>query len=84
MPCPGSDKAFYREVGLAPAKPASVANSPAVTIPTIVGPKSSDQISVSAPTPTLGSPNKSLSLQVDCKPQIHKKTGISLPCPAPD
>lgn len=84
MPCPGSDKAFYREVGLAPAKPVSVVNSPAATIPTIVGPKSSDQISASASTSSLGSPNQTASLKADCKPQIHKKTGISLPCPAPD
>lgn len=84
MPCPGSDKSFYREVGLAPAKPASAVNSPAVAIPTIVGPKTSDQISASTPTPPLGNPNKTAPVQVDCRPQIHKKTGVSMPCPALD
>jgi hypothetical protein len=84
MPCPGSDKTFYREVGLAPAKPASAASSPAATIPAIVGSKSSDQVLANSSVGVLDGSAKSLPIQVECKPQIHKKTGVTLPCPAPD
>ena len=61
MPCPGSDKAFYREVGLAPTKTSSTEITPAGVVPV-------------QPIPT------SSSLPADCKPQIHKKTGGTLPC----
>jgi len=80
MPCPGSDKAFYREVGLAPAKPVgnqntsapvSVAASPSATTP-------------SNKTSSTATSAKTTSQQSDCKPQIHKKTGGIMPCPAPD
>jgi hypothetical protein len=84
MPCPGSDKAFYREVGLAPAKPAPVISSSAAAIPAIVGSKSSDQVSANSTAGVLVGPAKLLPTQADCKPQIHKKTGVTLPCPAPE
>ena len=84
MPCPGSDKAFYREVGLAPAKPASVVSSPPAAIPAIVGSKSSEQVSNNSTVGVLDGTTKSLPIQMDCKPQIHKKTGVTLPCPAPE
>lgn len=78
MPCPGSDKAFYRSVGLETPKPqtaSSVApaaemNSKPVSEPTAPTVKQS-QVS----TPTASS---------DCKPSLHKKTGNILPCPSPD
>lgn len=72
MPCPGSDKAFYKEVGLAPAKPTPVVSTSASA----------------APTTTQGiaqsEPRAMIPTQNDCKPQIHKKTGGTLPCPAPE
>jgi hypothetical protein len=83
MPCPETDKAFYRSVGLAPAKPTAVV---AVTEPTTVNQNlsttasssSSQNIANSNPKPSTA------ATSVDCKPQIHKKTGGILPCPAPD
>ena len=74
MPCPGSDKSFYREVGLAPAKPAPVTASAAPS-----SPSPSD-----LNTPASANPIKAPPVQADCKPQIHKKTGGTMPCPAPD
>jgi hypothetical protein len=85
MPCPGSDKAFYREVGLAPAKPASAASSPATSSATApVNTAISSQAPLNAAIPAPASPSQPASSQVDCKPQIHKKTGGILPCPAQD
>jgi hypothetical protein len=84
MPCPGSDKAFYRELGLAPAKPTTTTNSPSSTTPGVVGTSSPTQGPTSAATPAAVSSAKAVPVQTDCKPQIHKKTGGTLPCPAPD
>jgi len=86
MPCPGSDKAFYREVGLAPAKPVPAAsNSAALSAASPL----TTAIPVSAPSNNIATPapvgsNQATPGQVGCKPQIHKKTGGTLPCPAPD
>ena len=85
MPCPGSDKAFYREVGLAPAKPAPAVSNPIASSPTAAVTATSVQapinnVQTSAPA---GLP-QTTPVQVECKPQIHKKTGGTLPCPAPD
>ena len=68
MPCPGSEKAFYKEVGLAPVK---------------VEPLSNTAVKPSLGTSTLDAGAK-IAVQNDCKPQIHKKTGGTLPCPAPE
>ncbi|QWE09529.1 hypothetical protein [Polynucleobacter ibericus] len=79
MPCPGSDKSFYREVGLAPAKAAptpSIAKAPGAT--------PSAQTSSNGSAQVAGSPTKASPMQVDCKPQNHKKTGAIMPCPSPD
>ena len=85
MPCPGSDKAFYREAGLAPAKPAPAASNPATSSPTAaVNAVASSQAPLNAATPVLAAPSQAAPAQVDCKPRIHKKTGGTLPCPAPD
>jgi len=79
MPCPGSDKAFYREAGLAPAKTSGAAvNAPAMTSSPTDG-----QARASGPAAPVSAP-KSTPTPSDCKPQIHKKTGGTLPCPAPD
>ena len=85
MPCPGSDKAFYREVGLAPAKPAPTVSNPIASSPTAATTATSVQaplnnVQTSAPTVL----PQSTPAQVACKPQIHKKTGGALPCPASD
>jgi hypothetical protein len=84
MPCPGSDKAFYREVGLAPAKPTTTTNSQTASTPVTMGASPSIQGSISVATSSAVSPAKSTPTPTDCKPQIHKKTGGTLPCPAPD
>ena len=84
MPCPGSDKAFYREVGLAPAKPTSAANSQTSTAPAMGSAPSFVQGSSSVVTSSSANSTKTVPAPVDCKPQIHKKTGGTLPCPAPD
>lgn len=78
MPCPGSDKAFYRSVGLETPKtqtassvaPAAEMNSNPVSEPTSPTVKQS-QVSTS-------------TVSSDCKPSLHKKTGNILPCPSPD
>ena len=78
MPCPGSDKAFYRSVGLEPAKTAAppAANSAEPVV------KSSSPVSSSSTTPK-ASPELATP-QPDCKPQLHKKTGGMMPCPSSD
>lgn len=75
MPCPGSDKAFYREVGLAPPKPVPEVNLQASSAQKILSGLSTTQMSSNLPSPPA---------QLECKPQIHKKTGGTLPCPTPD
>lgn len=85
MPCPGSDKAFYREVGLAPPKlTSSTANSQTASAPLTMGASPTTQSLSSVATSSAASSEKSKSTPADCKPQIHKKTGGTLPCPAPD
>lgn len=86
MPCPGSDKAFYREVGLAHPKSAPTINSPPASAPnpldTTVAVQTSSNPSTSSPVVVNSTQNPTVF--VECKPQIHKKTGGTLPCPAPD
>ncbi len=79
MPCPGKDKAFYREVGLAPAKTNLAAVNAASVTSSSTSEKASATTSAASVSTLKGSPIPS-----DCKPQIHKKTGGRLPCPAPD
>jgi len=84
MPCPGSDKAFYASVGLAPTKSnaaisntsSSATQSPDVASTSTVAPK--------APSNSTATTTPAFSAPIDCKPQIHKKTGGTLPCPAAD
>jgi hypothetical protein len=83
MPCPGSDKSFYREVGLAPQKSVT-ANTQTTSAPGAVDAPSSTPGSSSVVTMSPVSPAKTVSAPADCKPQIHKKTGGTLPCPSPD
>ena len=76
MPCPGTDKAFYKSVGLEPTK----ATQTAASMPSV--------IQNSTPLPTEAAiavtPNQSSQATSDCKPTLHKKTGGILPCPSPN
>lgn len=77
MPCPGSDKAFYRSVGLEPVKSPQVAvNAPTAT-------QSSTALS-SEPVAVVTPSQPSQAAPVGCKPSLHKKTGGVLPCPSAD
>ena len=77
MPCPGSDKAFYKSVGIEPAKTTqSTASAPSVI-----------QTSTAFPSESAATVTPSQSSQAtsaDCKPSLHKKTGGILPCPSPN
>ena len=86
MPCPGTDKSFYRSVGLEPAKtstPAGVTQAAATTGAVVVADSATTSYSPSAASPPKAS-SASATPQIDCKPQLHKKTGGMLPCPSPD
>jgi hypothetical protein len=67
MPCPGTDKEFYKSI------PTLSAASPKVT--------QAVEVQASPVTPT--STPKSTAAPVECKPQLHQKSGSLMPCPAP-
>ena len=77
MPCPGTDKAFYKSVGLVSTKATPTAASAAViTSNTPLSPAES-----AAPQ----APKQATQpISTDCKPTLHKKTGGILPCPSPN
>ena len=77
MPCPGTDRAFYRSVGLEPAKPVTpaIATIASNTVNNPVDQKEGASVSHKATTPAATIPKP------DCKPQIHKKSGGMIPCP---
>jgi hypothetical protein len=76
MPCPGTDKSFYKSIGLESPKNSA----------TVLGEDAPLQASNKSDSPpfamTTASPSNAVTPQQDCKPQIHKKTGGMLPCPA--
>ncbi|QWD75055.1 hypothetical protein FD961_04420 [Polynucleobacter sp. TSB-Sco08W16] len=80
MPCPGTDKAFYRSVGLESAKVVLpvAAVSAAAPVTTDTATAAGPSVNTVKPSATVVAP------QAHCKPQIHKKTGGILPCPAAD
>ena len=83
MPCPGTDKSFYRSVGLEPLRATTTSSTTAAAAP----PTSSNAGTAATPiatTTTKSTPTVQVTPQVDCKPQLHKKTGGMLPCPSPD
>ena len=89
MPCPGSDKAFYAAAGLAPAKPApvvaaSTSPTPAPTTSATSEPALAKPVIATGAVATTNPSVSPTPLTTDCKPQIHKKTGGMLPCPAAD
>lgn len=67
MPCPGSDKEFYRS--LATLTPDT---SPA-----------SGELVVKAPVSVQAGTPKFIAAPVECKPQLHQKSGSWMPCPTP-
>jgi hypothetical protein len=67
MPCPGSDKEFYKSI---PALSA-VVSEPTQGLATITAPSS------------LVTNPKATVVPVECKPQLHQKSGSLMPCPAP-
>jgi hypothetical protein len=67
MPCPGTDKEFYKSI------PALNTSAPKVTEP----------VAVQAATASTGSSPKVTNAPVECKPQLHQKSGSLMPCPAP-
>ena len=67
MPCPGTDKEFYKSI------PALSVASPRATQAT--------EVQTSLVTPT--SAPKPIAAPVECKPQLHQKSGSLMPCPAP-
>ena len=71
MPCPGTDKDFYRSI---PALSAVVPQSIQTTqTPEVAMTSSSSQ---AVKTKITVAPN-------ECKPQLHQKSGALMPCPAP-
>ena len=67
MPCPGTDKQFYKSI------PALNVSTPKAT------PAAATQSSSAAVTPS----PKAATAPVECKPQLHQKSGSLMPCPAP-
>ncbi|MBU3591353.1 hypothetical protein ICN11_04900 [Polynucleobacter sp. 78F-HAINBA] len=67
MPCPGTDKQFYKSI------PALNVSAPKAT------PAAVTQSSSAAVTPS----PKAATAPVECKPQLHQKSGTLMPCPAP-
>ncbi|QWE01333.1 hypothetical protein FD967_04705 [Polynucleobacter sp. JS-Mosq-20-D10] len=67
MPCPGTDKEFYKSV-------------PALnmTVPKAV----QAEVVQSSPS-SLASTPKVLTSPLECRPQLHQKSGSLMPCPAP-
>ena len=83
MPCPGTDKSFYRSVGLEPLRATTTSSTTAVAAPPTISHAGTAAIPI-ATTTTKSIPVVQVTPQVDCKPQLHKKTGGMLPCPSPD
>lgn len=67
MPCPGTDKEFYKSVAT------QNATAPKVTQAEV------QQAFASSPSPT----PKVVAAPVECRPQLHQKSGSLMPCPAP-
>ena len=67
MPCPGTDKEFYKSI-------------PALNVPKSKVTQA-DVFQGSTSSPSLAS--KPTLAPVECKPQLHQKSGSMMPCPAP-
>lgn len=67
MPCPGTDKEFYKSV-------------PALNT---IAPKVAQTEVKQASTAGSASTPKAVAAPAECKPQLHQKSGSLMPCPAP-
>jgi hypothetical protein len=72
MPCPGTDRQFYKSI------PALNTASPKVNQSAEIEVSKVSSTSTSAPT----SAPKATSAPVECKPQLHQKSGSLMPCPS--
>ena len=79
MPCPGTDRAFYRSVGLEPAKPSAPGPIKAES-----NPNSSSGVAGTMPAVSSANQQNAARPTNDCKPTIHNKTGGLMPCLPPD
>jgi hypothetical protein len=66
MPCPGTDREFYKSIPALNVPKSKVTQADAVEVPTS--------------SPSLAS--KPILAPVQCKPQFHQKSGSIMPCPA--
>jgi hypothetical protein len=83
MPCPGTDRSFYVAAGLEePRKPKTTSVAPNTSASPQAATNAAPE-KIVAPAPN-SAPPASSTAPVDCKPQIHKKTGGMLPCPPAD
>lgn len=67
MPCPGSDKEFYKSI-------------PALNTKTLTP---SQELAVQPSISPQDRPVKPAAAPVECKPSLHQKSGVLMPCPAP-
>jgi hypothetical protein len=83
MPCPGTDRAFYRAAGLEPLKPTAPTTAQTASAPTTAANSAppASQPDISQPS---SKPRESAASKADCKPTIHNKTGGLMPCLPPD
>lgn len=89
MPCPGTDRAFYRAAGLESIKTSaptstqieSTTISAASTVTTAAASTKNSQTNISQPA---SNSRDGASSKIDCKPTIHNKTGGLMPCLPPD
>ena len=84
MPCPGTDRAFYRSAGLEPAKVS--ATNPSQSEPSIgssltsVSNTSAAANSGQSKTSLASNPQGAAKTKNDCKLTIHNKSGGLMPC----
>ena len=89
MPCPGTDRAFYRAAGLEPIKTStpnsaqteSTTISAASTVTTAAASTKNSHTNISQPA---SNSRDGASSKTDCKPTIHNKSGGLMPCLPPD
>jgi len=83
MPCPGSDRAFYVAAGVEAPRPAkTVAMAQTESIPS--KPTNSDATAPSAVSTPAVKASIAPQANMECKPQIHKKSGGLIPCLPPE
>jgi hypothetical protein len=81
MPCPGTDRSFYVAAGL--EAPRQAKSAPVTSIAGDASTTIAPAVAATTPTGTTRS-QSSPAMHPDCKPTIHKKTGVTMPCPPQD